>query len=64
MHKFIALLKRLKVPPINTLDGSKFHRRAVAGRNDRLNLSVLQRGIPKANSPRDAEALVLRAIPK
>ena len=40
-HKFIALLKELSVPPLNTPDDSKFHRRTAAGRNNRLNWSVL-----------------------
>ena len=46
-HKFTALLKELMVPPLNTPDGSKFHWRTAAGRNYRLNWSVVQSGIIK-----------------
>ena len=64
MHKFIALLNELKISPLNTPDDSKLNRRTAAGRNDQLNLSVLQRGIIKANSPRAAKPLVLRTAIK
>ena len=57
-HKFIALLKKLKVPPLNAPNGSYFHRRTAA---DRLNYSILQRGITKANLPRAAKAQVVRS---
>ena len=53
--------RKLKVPALNTPDGSKFHRRRTTGRNDRLNWSFLQLGITKANSPGAAAALALRA---
>ena len=63
-HKFVALLKELKVPPLNTPYGSKFHSRTAAGRNGRLYWSVQQHRITKANSPRAVETLVLRAAMK
>ena len=63
-HKFIALLEELKVSPLNMPDDSEFHRRPAAGRSDRLNWSVQQCGFTKANSPRTAEVLVLRAANK
>ena len=58
------LLKELKVPPLNTPDGSKFYRRTSAGWNDRLNWSVLQCGITDVNSLRAAETPVSRAATK
>ena len=58
------LLKELKVPLLNMPNGSTFHRRAAAGKNDRLNASLLQHGIAKPSSPRAAEALVLWAATK
>ena len=62
--QFTALLKELKVAPLHTLDGKKFHSRAAAGINDRLNWLVLQGGITKAYSQSAAEALMLRAATK
>ena len=43
------------MPPPNTSNGSKFLRRTATGGNDRLNWSVSQRGITKANAHRAAE---------
>ena len=60
----MALLNELKVPPVSTTDGSKFHRRVATSTDERQNWSVLQRGITNANSPRAAEGLVLRAATK
>ena len=53
-HSFIVLLKELKVSLLNPLEGSTFYRHTAAGRNYRLNLSILQIGITKAKLPRAA----------
>ena len=46
------------MPPLSTFSGRKFHMRPATGKHDRVNWSVLQRGITKANSHRAAEPLV------
>ena len=50
-QKFIALLNELKMPPLNTPDGSKFHIRAAAGINYELNWPILQPVVTKLTRP-------------
>ena len=54
------------MPPLTTIHTRRQQvtQTTAAGKNDRLNWSVLLRGITKANSPRAAEALVLQAAAK
>ena len=55
-HKFIALLKELKVASLNTPEGSKFHIHTDVGRNYQLKWSA--RKHQSYNSPRAAKAQV------